>query len=61
MGGWVDEQNKAARAAVPVITQNFISQTTHDVDLISVAEESKYFTHKWSLCAADSCTGQFWR
>lgn len=50
MCGWLNKGwlNKTGRlgAATPVITQNFVSQTTHDVDLTLVAEEGKYLIHK---------------
>lgn len=36
---------------MPVLTQNFITWTTHDVDLTLVAEEGKYLICKWFLCA----------
>lgn len=35
------EQNKKAR-----INDNVLSQTPHDVEIISMAEESKYFINK---------------
>lgn len=60
VGGWLNRTGRLG-TAVPGTTQNFPSRTTHDVDLASVAREGKYFTGKQSLCAADACTGQFWR
>lgn len=40
VGGWLNKTGKLG-TAMPVRTQNFVSQTTHDTDLTSVVEEGK--------------------
>lgn len=45
VAGWLNETGTLG-TVVHVITQNFVSQTSHDVDFTLAAEEGKYFIHK---------------
>lgn len=44
MGRWLNKTRLGT--VMPIIRENFLSQTTHDVEIISMAEEGKYFINK---------------